>query len=163
MIHHCKSSTLVKKSTPGNYIPSNNSKLAPPPVETWLILSPAPLTPLTRLTVSPPPTIVMAPPLVTSMTLSKIQVDPNLNFPTSKSPYGPFQIIVLALLTASQFKIFVSGPESRPAQPSGIPLFKSKVFTSELSSNLFPHTKSTGSVIFTPLSFALANNFSTIS
>jgi hypothetical protein len=46
--------------TPGRDLPSNNSKLAPPPVEIWLILSASP-TFSTAATESPPPIIVVTP------------------------------------------------------------------------------------------------------
>jgi hypothetical protein len=61
---HFKSVILVKYSTPGRDFPSKSSREAPPPVETWLIFSADPLTELTRLTVSPPPTIEIDPFLV---------------------------------------------------------------------------------------------------
>lgn len=42
-IHICIVIYFVDKaSTPGSTLPSNNSKLAPPPVEIWLILPSAP-------------------------------------------------------------------------------------------------------------------------
>lgn len=46
--------------TPGSCFPSRSSKLAPPPVEMWLILSASP-TFSTAATESPPPMIVVTP------------------------------------------------------------------------------------------------------
>ena len=49
-----------KKATPGNSLPSNNSKEAPPPVETWEILSVTPYF-LATVAVSPPPIMTVLP------------------------------------------------------------------------------------------------------
>ena len=49
-----------RAATPGKILPSNNSKLAPPPVLMWLILPPRPAW-FTALTESPPPITVVAP------------------------------------------------------------------------------------------------------
>ena len=38
----------------------------------------------------------------------------------SKTPMGPFQMTVPASATAPQYSFTVSGPISRPCQPSGI-------------------------------------------
>lgn len=46
--------------TPGSGFPSSNSKLAPPPVEMWLILSASPAF-STAATESPPPIMVVTP------------------------------------------------------------------------------------------------------
>ncbi len=39
---HRKCYLLVSASTPGSFLPSRNSRLAPPPVEMWVILSATP-------------------------------------------------------------------------------------------------------------------------
>ena len=49
-----------KAAIPGKTLPSSNSKLAPPPVEIWLIWSAKP-TFSTAATESPPPIMVVAP------------------------------------------------------------------------------------------------------
>lgn len=54
-----------RASTPGSSLPSNNSRLAPPPVDMWLIDSATP-TFSTAATESPPPIIVVAPFLLIS-------------------------------------------------------------------------------------------------
>jgi hypothetical protein len=46
----------------------------------------APLTPLTKLTVSPPPIIERAPLAVDLITSSKTAVEPDLNLGTSNNP-----------------------------------------------------------------------------
>jgi hypothetical protein len=51
---------LERAVTPGNSLPSNNSKLAPPPVETWLNLSSTPYLAAT-VAVSPPPIMTIFP------------------------------------------------------------------------------------------------------
>ena len=81
---------LVRYSTPGKIFPSNNSNEAPPPVETWLNLSLALFAP-TRLTVSPPPTMVVVPVAVYLIKAFNMLTDPFLNCSISKAPYGPFQ------------------------------------------------------------------------
>src|SRR6266702_2882674 len=45
---------LVRASTPGSFLPSRNSRLAPPPVEMWVIWSATPAW-LMADTESPPP------------------------------------------------------------------------------------------------------------
>lgn len=49
-----------RASTPGSSLPSNNSKLAPPPVDMWLITLATP-TFSTAATESPPPMMVVTP------------------------------------------------------------------------------------------------------
>lgn len=80
---------MVRYSTPGNILPSNNSNDAPPPVETWLNLSLALFAP-TRFTVSPPPTMVVAPLDVYLTNAFNILTEPFLNYSISNAPYGPF-------------------------------------------------------------------------
>lgn len=50
----------VRAAMPGSTLPSNSSRLAPPPVEIWVILSARP-TFSTAATESPPPMMVVAP------------------------------------------------------------------------------------------------------
>mmetsp|Transcript_1912 Transcript_1912/g.4246 ORF Transcript_1912/g.4246 Transcript_1912/m.4246 type:complete len:258 (-) Transcript_1912:324-1097(-) len=106
-------------ATPGRTFPSRSSKLAPPPVEMWDI---SPALPLCShaATESPPPMMVMAPPLVMSARMSTIPNVPLLNFSNSKTPMGPFMMTVLQ----SARKAFCSsvdwGPLSRPIHPSGM-------------------------------------------
>ena len=50
---------LSKATIPGNSLPSKNSKEAPPPVDTWVILSPNPNW-FTAAALSPPPITVVA-------------------------------------------------------------------------------------------------------
>ena len=52
-----------KAAIPGKILPSNNSKLAPPPVEMWLIWSAKP-TFSTAATESPPPPIMVVVPVL---------------------------------------------------------------------------------------------------
>ena len=71
----------------------------------------------------------------------------------SNTPIGPFQITVPASATAEQYSFTVSGPMSRPFQPSGIsPAFTTWLLAS--GANLSAHTVSTGSRSLTPLSLA---------
>lgn len=58
-------SASSRASTPGSSLPSSNSKLAPPPVDMWLIDSATP-TFSTAATESPPPIIVVTPFLLSS-------------------------------------------------------------------------------------------------
>lgn len=67
--------------------PSNNSRLAPPPVLTWLSLSSA-LYCATTVAVSPPPTITTAPFRAASMLASRRALDPPAKAGNSKTPGG---------------------------------------------------------------------------
>src|SRR3989338_2620647 len=56
----------LKTATPGRVLPSRNSSDAPPPVEIWVIFSPTPAF-FTAAAVSPPPMILVALELATSL------------------------------------------------------------------------------------------------
>lgn len=73
-----RSSTLVKKVTPGNSLPSNNSNEAPPPVLTWDNYSFDPFYNFNKFKVSPPPTILVAPYFVLLMIPLSMANDPAL-------------------------------------------------------------------------------------
>src|SRR6185503_6092685 len=79
-------------ATPGSVFPSISSSEAPPPVDTWVILSARPSS-STACTDSPPPTTVTAPLAASS---SATRFVPVANAGISKTPTGPFQKIVLA-------------------------------------------------------------------
>ena len=83
----------VRASTPGSFLPSRNSRLAPPPVEMWVILSATPAF-FTAETESPPPMMEMA---LESATACAILVVPTAKAGISKTPMGPFQMMVLAV------------------------------------------------------------------
>ena len=105
---------------------------------------------------SPPPAMVKAPALVAALTSSNIFKLPPANAAISKTPYGPFQMIVFALLTASVFNYLVFSPQSRPIHSPSIPVVLSNVLVLALASNLSPQTKSTGRMILTFFYFAFA-------
>src|SRR6202050_3384976 len=88
----------VRASTPGSFLPSKNSRDAPPPVEMWVILSATPAA-WTAATESPPPTMEMAPTL--SATACAILNVPRANPGTSQPPMGPFHTIVRAVKISS--------------------------------------------------------------
>mmetsp|Transcript_2541 Transcript_2541/g.4341 ORF Transcript_2541/g.4341 Transcript_2541/m.4341 type:complete len:254 (-) Transcript_2541:514-1275(-) len=72
-------------------------------------------------TESPPPMMVMAPfSLVRSARMSTIPKVPLENFSISKTPMGPFMMTVLQSERNSFCSAVVSGPLSRPIQPSGM-------------------------------------------
>lgn len=106
--------------TPGRTLPSSSSRLAPPPVLTWLTFSAAPNS-SAALAVSPPPIMVADPALVATTTDLKAALVPSENFSNSKTPKGPFQTRVLDLRITSWNNARDLGPTSRPSQPSGIP------------------------------------------
>jgi hypothetical protein len=135
-------------TTPGSCFPSNNSKLAPPPVEMWLITSATP-TFSTAATESPPPIIVVTPFLLSSANFfatayrryitveflsahifysktermnvkQSITSVPTANLSNSNTPIGPFQMTVCVVSRASLKVLTESGPMSSPIQPSGI-------------------------------------------
>ena len=70
-------------------MPSRNSREAPPPVETWLILS-ARWNLFTAATESPPPTTVIAPRPVAAATRFATAAVPFANASNSNTPTGPF-------------------------------------------------------------------------
>src|SRR3954469_22198660 len=92
---------LSRNTTPGRALPSRYSKLAPPPVEQCVTLS-ATLNFFAAVAVSPPPTTVVAPLAVASATASAIALVEPENFSNSKTPGGPFQMIVFARRIASR-------------------------------------------------------------
>src|SRR5450755_968415 len=83
----------LNAATPGSSIPARNSRDAPPPVETWEILSDTPAD-LIAFSESPPPTTETAPEAATALAMATV---PRSNGGFSNTPIGPFQIIVLAL------------------------------------------------------------------
>lgn len=110
-----------RAATPGNSLPSSNSRDAPPPVDTCEILSSAPHL-ATAVAVSPPPMIVITPFCVASITASKADFVPAANLSNSNTPVGPFHSIVLASRIVFLKSSFVFFPESSPSHPSGIPV-----------------------------------------
>jgi hypothetical protein len=105
-------STVDKFLIPGNYFPSNNSIVAPPPVETKLSFSSTPNL-LTKLAESPPPIIVVVPFFVALIILLSIPSLPFLKCSTSMTPIGPFQKIDPALDITSSNIFYDSGPISK--------------------------------------------------
>src|SRR6266568_1805718 len=80
----------VRASTPGSFSPDRNSSVAPPPVETCVILSPTPAK-WTAAAESPPPTIETAEEAATARATASV---PSANCGISKTPIGPFQTMV---------------------------------------------------------------------
>src|ERR1039458_3825784 len=101
----------VRASTPGSFLPSRNSRLAPPPVEMWVILSATPAW-LMAETESPPPMMEMA--VLLAATALAMAFVPTANLGNSKTPAGPFQTIVRAVETTSSMAAMDLGPISRP-------------------------------------------------
>src|SRR5690606_31532509 len=106
----------MSAATPGSSLPSKNSRLAPPPVETWLILSAKPAC-CTAAAESPPPTMLNAPESATAWATALVPWEKAAN---SKTPMGPFQRMVLALFTTWAMASLVRGPMSIPSQSAGI-------------------------------------------
>mmetsp|Transcript_64045 Transcript_64045/g.143120 ORF Transcript_64045/g.143120 Transcript_64045/m.143120 type:complete len:231 (-) Transcript_64045:574-1266(-) len=140
---------------PGSTLPSSNSSEAPPPVETCVTLSSVSYF-LQQVAVSPPPMTVMVPVLVTSTMVSIMPLVPFSKEAISKTPIGPFQMIVFADLIAALLSSIVLGPQSRPIMPSLTPPSRSAVSMVPSSPNLDDVTKSTGSTISTPLAAAFS-------
>src|ERR1044071_7536288 len=88
--HYCSRNT-----TPGNALPSRNSRLAPPPVEQCDTLV-STLNFFAAVAVSPPPTTVVAPAAVAFAIASAIALVEPANFSNSNTPDGPFHTIVFA-------------------------------------------------------------------
>merc|ERR1719277_427295 len=93
---------------------------APPPVLQCVTLSIV-LYFLQAVAVSPPPMTEIAPFSVAPTTASMRAFVPPSNLPISKTPIGPFQMIVFDASTAALFNSLVFGPQSSPINPSGIP------------------------------------------
>src|SRR5262245_6635984 len=102
-------------ATPGSSLPSSSSSEAPPPVETQETC-PARPSSFSARTESPPPTTEYA---GDSATASATAFVPSANGGHSKTPIGPFQKIVHAPFRKWAKRSRVSGPMSRPSQPSG--------------------------------------------
>src|ERR1700689_5211949 len=97
----------VNASTPGSFLPSKNSRLAPPPVLMWGIWSATPAW-LMAETESPPPMMGMAPLLAaTAWAMSLVKT---AKLGTSKTPAVPFQTMVLALATIFSIARMDLGP-----------------------------------------------------
>src|SRR5207237_7295454 len=96
----------VRTSTPGNFRPERNSNAAPPPVEMWLIFDSTPAC-ATAAAESPPPTIENAFDPATARAIANV---PSAKRGFSDTPMGPFQTIVLACRTISEYLFTVSGP-----------------------------------------------------
>merc|ERR1719387_1779256 len=93
---------LLSAEIPGKSLPSRSSNDAPPPVEQCVTLSSVSYF-LHAVAVSPPPITVTHPALVASTTASIIDFVPTANLSISKTPIGPFQMIVLDSAMAALF------------------------------------------------------------
>mmetsp|Transcript_154971 Transcript_154971/g.269838 ORF Transcript_154971/g.269838 Transcript_154971/m.269838 type:complete len:210 (-) Transcript_154971:719-1348(-) len=147
--------------TPGKALPSSSSREAPPPVLQCVTLSSVSYF-LQAVAVSPPPMTVIQPAAVAFTTSSMRLFVPGSKDAISKTPIGPFQMIVLALATASAFFLMDSGPQSRPMKPAGMPSSIVAVLISPSSPNFDEMVKSIGRMISTPFSAAFAMISSTI-
>src|SRR6202049_4819587 len=96
----------VNAATPGSSIPARNSSDAPPPVEICEILSATPAL-CTAFSESPPPTTETAPDSATAFATPTV---PLSNGCISKTPIGPFQMMVLADLMTCSYWARVAGP-----------------------------------------------------
>src|SRR5215469_14631406 len=106
----------VSASTPGSFLPSRNSRLAPPPVEMWVIWSATPAW-LMALTLSPPPMIDVA--ALFAATAFAMALVPLAKVGNSNTPAGPFHTMVRAVETTSSMAATDLGPISRPCQSAG--------------------------------------------
>mmetsp|Transcript_10101 Transcript_10101/g.19545 ORF Transcript_10101/g.19545 Transcript_10101/m.19545 type:complete len:287 (+) Transcript_10101:777-1637(+) len=145
----------LRAATPGSTRPSRSSREAPPPVEMWDILGPRPAA-STAATESPPPMMVVVPEAVSSASFCATTFVPSAKFFHSNTPMGPFQTMSLQSESLSAISLLVSGPLSRPIQPSSI---SSTFATLKLASsaNASASTTSEGRMNSTPFSFALAS------
>jgi hypothetical protein len=85
---------------PGRVLPSSSSRLAPPPVEMWLIFSATP-TFSTAATESPPPMMVQHALVGEFRQGVGNGLVPAANLSNSNTPMGPFQITLLHCFRAS--------------------------------------------------------------
>mmetsp|Transcript_124616 Transcript_124616/g.352761 ORF Transcript_124616/g.352761 Transcript_124616/m.352761 type:complete len:210 (+) Transcript_124616:405-1034(+) len=145
----------LSAAIPGNILPSSSSSEAPPPVLQCVTLSSVPYV-LQAVAVSPPPITLTDPDLVTSTILSIMDFVPFSKGFISKTPMGPFHMMVLDLAMAALFRSMDFTPQSRPMKPSGMPSSFVASFISPSSPNSEEQTKSTGSTISTPFSLAFS-------
>mmetsp|Transcript_36703 Transcript_36703/g.104435 ORF Transcript_36703/g.104435 Transcript_36703/m.104435 type:complete len:203 (+) Transcript_36703:142-750(+) len=138
-----------KAATPGRTLPSKSSNEAPPPVLQCETLSTV-LYFLQAVAVSPPPMTVMTPAAVAATTVSIKDLVPFSNLGISKTPMGPFQMMVFDSITALAFSSMDLGPQSKPMKPSGMPSSFVASLISPSSPNLLEMMKSTGKMISTP-------------
>src|SRR5690606_10036321 len=129
----------LSAATPGRFLPSRSSSDAPPPVETWLTLSSISYF-IAAVAVSPPPMMVVAPFFVASTTACATALVPSAKISNSKTPTGPFQMIVLAFFTVAANFSRDFGPQSKPSRWAGIPDASSAAPTVASSPNLSPVT-----------------------
>src|ERR1051326_5153634 len=109
----------VNAATPGSSLPSRNSRLAPPPVLMKVTCLPS-LALFSAFTLSPPPMMLFAPFFcVASATARATANVPSAKRLSSNNPIGPFQRIVFAFATSSEYSFTVAGPLSTPAALSG--------------------------------------------
>src|SRR4051812_29521479 len=116
LLHYRRSS---RAATPGSSLPSRNSSDAPPPVDTWLILS-SRFASATAAAESPPPTTVIAPLSVAAAIASAMARVPLSNGGVSNTPIGPFHTTVIALAMTCAKAATDAGPMSNIAMSAGI-------------------------------------------
>src|ERR1700689_1530456 len=116
LLPHRRCYLSVSASTPGSFLPSRNSRLAPPPVEICVIWSATPAW-LIAETESPPPMIDVA--VRFAATALAIALVPTANRGNSNTPAGPFHTIVFAVKITCSMAGTDCGPMSRPCQFSG--------------------------------------------
>ncbi|KRY02863.1 Uncharacterized protein T12_2473 [Trichinella patagoniensis] len=80
---------------------------------------------------------------------------PKANFSNSKTPIGPFQIMVLALSRVALNVSMESGPMSRPIHPSGMADAGTTLLLAS-AANLSATMTSEGNKSFTSFSFAFS-------
>mmetsp|Transcript_63882 Transcript_63882/g.96359 ORF Transcript_63882/g.96359 Transcript_63882/m.96359 type:complete len:221 (-) Transcript_63882:275-937(-) len=121
----------------------------------WL-MSPARPDNSVAATESPPPMMVMAPlSLVRSAKMSMIPKVPLAKASISKTPMGPFMMMVLQSARAAACSLVVSGPLSSPIQPSGMES-AGTILVSASAANLLAITISEGRRMVFPSFSALA-------
>src|ERR1017187_8713706 len=103
-------------ATPGSSLPSRYSRVAPPPVETWLILSATPAWSRAAAR-SPPPTTLVAEEAPRASATWRV---PRAKSSISEIPSGPFQTTVPAVRQSSEICAQVSGPASTTIWSAGI-------------------------------------------
>src|SRR6476660_1601181 len=109
------SSDCGMTATPGSGLPSSSSSAAPPPVEAHETWSVRPSSFSARIESAPPTTENPSAPATASATA----LVPAAKRGHSNTPMGPFQKMVFARKSSAPKRSRVSGPMSRPSQPSG--------------------------------------------
>src|SRR6478735_12524597 len=144
----CHQVHASRTARPGSSLPSRNSRDAPPPVEMWVKPDSSMPRMRTAAAESPPPTTENDGDAEIASATARV---PSAKGLSSKTPIGPFQNTVADLAAISENAAALSGPMSRPNQPSRMASALT-ICTAASAENASAITTSVGSTILSPFS-----------